>query len=608
MPALPVDSTEIVITAARAPEERAESAASVTITDGERIERLGEPLGASFLRLVPSAAVSASGPAGSLTEVRIRGAEANHTLLFIDGIRANDPAAGNAPRFELLNADTMSRIEVVRGPQSALWGSEAIGGVVAVTGADETRLRASAEAGSNRFGRASAAGGLAAGALRLTGGVGLQGARGIDSFDDPGGGERDGYRNLSARAGLTWAPAEGTALGASGFVLRGRSEFDGYDPLTFQRADTLDESRNRLAAGRLWGRLQRGGWTVSVQGSHLASTNRNLLDDSLINHTSASRTAASMEAQRSFALAGAEHLIVAAAEWERETFRSRNPLDSFANQRRDRSRTAFLAELRSQWSRRLTTDLAIRADLFKRTADATTLRASALFTAAPGVQLAAAYAEGIAQPSFFDLYGFYPGFFTGNPNLAPERSRGGELSLRLSRGPARLTLTAFRQRLTDEIVENATFTSTLNASGTSKRDGFEAELDWSIGSALQVSAGYAFLDAEQQIAEGDSPSRELRRPRHSGFAALDGKSRRWSYGASLSYSGARVDRRDSFPFAPVRLAAYWLAGARVGYAVTPTAELFVRASNLLAETYQDVFGYRTEGRSVFAGIRLTPRR
>ena len=73
-----------------------------------------------------------SGPAGTVTEVRIRGAEAYHSLLFIDGIRANDPAAGNAPRFELLNADLASRIEVVRGPQSAVWGSEAIGGVIAV--------------------------------------------------------------------------------------------------------------------------------------------------------------------------------------------------------------------------------------------------------------------------------------------------------------------------------------------------------------------------------------------------------------------------------------------------------------------------------------------
>ena len=137
MPALPIDPSQIVITASRAPESEDRSAASVTIIDQHRIERLDEPLLAALLRLTPSAAVTTSGPAGSLTEVRIRGAEANHTLLFVDGIKIDDPASGDTPRYEILNADLASRIEVVRGPQSALWGSEAIGGVIAVNGLDD---------------------------------------------------------------------------------------------------------------------------------------------------------------------------------------------------------------------------------------------------------------------------------------------------------------------------------------------------------------------------------------------------------------------------------------------------------------------------------------
>ena len=121
MPVLPIDTDQIVITASRSPENEARTPASVTIIDQQRIDRLGEPLVASLLRLTPSTSVSTSGPAGSLTEVRIRGAEANHSLLFIDGIKINDPASGDAPRFELLNADLSSRVELVRGPQSALW-------------------------------------------------------------------------------------------------------------------------------------------------------------------------------------------------------------------------------------------------------------------------------------------------------------------------------------------------------------------------------------------------------------------------------------------------------------------------------------------------------
>src|SRR6059058_3594507 len=98
MPVTPIDTNRIVITASRAPEPEAQTPASVTIIDKKGVERLGEPLVPTLLRLSPSIAVATSGPAGSLTEVRIRGAETNHTLLFVDGIKINDPAAGNQPR------------------------------------------------------------------------------------------------------------------------------------------------------------------------------------------------------------------------------------------------------------------------------------------------------------------------------------------------------------------------------------------------------------------------------------------------------------------------------------------------------------------------------
>ncbi len=139
MPVPIIDTDQIVITASRAPESEARTAASVTIIDRQLIVRLDEPVISALLRLTPSAAVATSGPAGSLTEIRIRGAEANHTLLFVDGIKIDDPASGDTPRFEILNADLASRIEVVRGPQSALWGSEAVGGVIAVNGVDDVR-------------------------------------------------------------------------------------------------------------------------------------------------------------------------------------------------------------------------------------------------------------------------------------------------------------------------------------------------------------------------------------------------------------------------------------------------------------------------------------
>jgi vitamin B12 transporter len=610
MPVIPIATDQIVITASRAPEEEAQTPASVTIVDQKRIERIGEPLIPALLRLVPSAAVSISGPTGSFTEVRIRGAEVNHTLLFIDGIRANDPATGDFPRFELFNADLASRIEVVRGPQSALWGSEAIGGVVAVNGiADAPGYSAAAEAGSFGFRRASASAAMSSDRSSLSVAAGWQRATGINSFD--GDGDKDGYRNLSGRLRGSFALAPSVQMGVSGFALTGRSEFDGFnlDP-PFEHRDTLDSSRNRLAAGRVW--AQFGGdtsaWRGRIGASLLGSSNRNFLAGDQINQTSGTRRTFDAQLERRFSTGAIDHILIAAADAEHETFKARDTIyGGFTTQDRKRDHQALTVEWRGE-SKRLTGDVAVRRDIFSRFKDATSLRASLLVDVGSGFGLAGSYAEGIAQPTFFDLYGFFPGSFVGNPSLKPESSRGFEASLRFRRGPVAASLTGYRQRLHDEIVDvfdPGTFlSSTINREGTSRRSGVEADLAWQVGDWLRMSANYAYLHATQPDDLTNSHVKEFRRPKHSGSIALDGASGKLSYGASLTYVGAHLDRRDIFPFDVVRLSSYWLGGARIAYAVRPGIELFARAANAFDARYQDVFGYRTEGRSLYAGIRL----
>jgi vitamin B12 transporter len=606
--------TEIIVTASRTPEEQSDSAASVTIIDAKRIERLGEPQIAPLLRLIPSVAVATSGPAGSLTEVRIRGAEANHTLLFIDGIRANDPAAGNTPRFELLNADLVSRIEVVRGPQSALWGSEAIGGVVAVDGpADAAKGiggSAMAEAGSFGFVRTAAAIDAASDDLSVAAGFGWQRATGIDSFD--GSGDRDGYRNLAARLRAAWTPRPALTLGASGFALNGRSEFDGFDPATFVHADTLDSSRNKLAAGRLWAMIgeAKAPWSGSIAGSLLGSSNRNLLDGDPVNRTRASRATLSGQLEHRLTTGTIEHLLVGAVELEREKFHARDAaFGGFSAQDRSRRHDAITLEYRANFANRLVTDVALRRDRFDRFKDATTLRASALARVGSGIDLALAYSEGIAQPTFFDLYGFFPGSFVGNPSLKPESSRGFELSARIRRETWGGRLAYFRQRLRDEIVDvfdSTTFlSSTINTSSKSRRSGIEAEADWSPNDSVRVTAHYALLNAKQGNVASASLAREVRRPKHSGSIAVDGQKNRLSYGASIAYSGERFDTDfDQFPAARVRLDPYWQAGARVAYRVHRGIELFGRIANAFDADTTEVVGYRTEGRSAYGGVRV----
>lgn len=600
-----IEQPAIVVTASRGEERPGDSPASVTLIDAARIERLGSPLVPDLLRLVPSVAVATTGPAGSLTQVRIRGAEANHTLLFVEGIRANDPAAGNEPRFELLNADLASTIEVVRGPQSALWGSEAIGGLVAISGAAPGTggTQAFAEGGSRGTWRGAARTEL--GDIDQGLSIGLAGQRsdGIDSF--LGGGEKDGYRNLGLRAAGRYRLSPALLLGASGFTFRGKSEFDGYDAF-FQRADTLDETHNRLAAGRLFAELGDRDKLYSVaSASLLGSSNRNEVGDEPVNRTEAKRRTVGLEAGYRLD----NHRLVAALESERETFEARDTaFGGLTDQDRSRKHHSLTVEWRANDLGPVSAGLAVRHDIFSRFRDATSFRASIRSDLTEGLAITANYGEGIAQPSFYDLYGFFPGQFAGNPDLKPESSRGGEVSLRYSGSQVGAAITYFRQRLRQEIVDvfdPDTFqSSTVNASGKSKRQGIEVEGAYRPSETTRVTATYAWLDADEPTLAGGQ-LKEQRRPKHSGSVAVDGSHGRLIYGAAIAYSGRRIDTNfDVFPSQRVRLGAYWLASARLAYRLTDELEAHVRVANAFDDDYQDAVGYRSEGRSIHAGLRV----
>src|SRR4051812_18032780 len=186
----PAGETEIVVTARKEEPEASLSASRSVRTTPGLAEAVGLPMVTDVLRIVPGVSVAAAGPRGSQTQVRLQGAEANHTLLVVDGIRFNDPAAGNEARFELLPTDLLDRITIILGSNSALWGSEAIGGVVDATTHDPapggSGLSARAEYGSLDSGRASAWLGARAGKVRLSATGAWLSSEGIDAFA-PGG-------------------------------------------------------------------------------------------------------------------------------------------------------------------------------------------------------------------------------------------------------------------------------------------------------------------------------------------------------------------------------------------------------------------------------------
>jgi vitamin B12 transporter len=598
---------EIIVTGAREPVARAMAPVSGTVIDEAQIEALDLPGASDLLRLTPAVSVATTGPRGTQTQLRIRGAEANHTLLFVDGIRFNDPAAGNEARFELLTSDLLSRIELVRGPQSALWGSEALGGVVAVDTADpftRTGFVAGAEYGSLDHARLAGRYAVRTGDVGIGGGLGWQRSDGIDSFG--AGGERDGFRNLAATLRIEALPTEDIRVGLVGHWVEGRSRYDGFDPATFLRADTLDETRNRIGAVRAFARGEWGDWSARAEASYLDSANRNRLDAAPLNSTFGDRLTLGGQVARSFG----NHRLVAAVEHQEEDFRARDTqFFGGTDQDRSRSLTAYVGEWRAEWSAAIVTDLAVRHDDFGAFADATTLRASVLVHPGGGVTLHASYGEGIAQPSFYDLHGFFPGSFVGNPNLTPETSRGWEAGLRWTNARFGVAVTGFSSRLRNEIVDTfdpLTFLSgTANADGRSKRDGIELAASWRHAAWLNVEANFTWLDAGEQRVAGTVQVREVRRARSSANLAAWGEADRVSWGASLAHVGARRDTDfDLFPAALVRLDAYVLASLRIGYRILPQVELYARVENAFGADYQDVVGYNTPGRTIYAGLRV----
>lgn len=600
---------DIIVTASLAPVAIEDAAVSATVIDRQRIDALGTPLAVDLLRLVPGIAVSVSGSRGTQSELRIRGAEARHSLLFIDGIAFNEPAAANNARFEMLGSEGVERIEVVTGPQSALWGSEALGGVIALSTPAAlgrgTGMSAAGELGGDSFRHAATSiftgsdrAGISANISWLRdGGVDIAGG---------GGGDKDGYRNLTASVKAVARPGNDGELGIVGRYVRARSHFDGSDPDTFLRADTRDNSLTNTGALRAWATLGLGEdapWSGTVSAQYLRSRNRNYDGVDLLNLSTGSRMRVDAQILRRFA----GQTLIVRAEHEDEDYVTRDrQYGGATNKNVSRARDALVAEWRGDWGEMLTTDVAVRRDSFNRFKDATTWRANAVLHVTGNISVHAGYGEGIAQPSFVDLYGFFPGSFIGNPALTAERSRGYEAGLRWTGASMTLGATAFSHRLTDEIltVYDASFNATsANADGKSRRRGIELYAEARPIEGLRINANYTYLDADEQKTAGGAPVREARRPKHSATLAADYRRGPVTAGASLAYVGKRRDT-DFDIFADVTLRSYVLAGARIAYALSPALEMFVRIENGFGERYQDVVGYATPGRTGYAGIRV----
>ena len=599
----------IVVTGARTPLPINALGSAVTVITRDAIERREARYVSDLLRTVPGFAVSQSGVAGSQTQVRVRGAEANHVLVLIDGARANDPATGDEFRWEFLSTANVERIEIVRGPQSAIWGSDALAGVVnIITRSGGTALDAYVESGS----RATLNSGMNASIGDGSWNVGI----GIDRLSTDGfnisrtGDERDDSDATTGSLHASLDLADSFGIRFSARTVDAWSQYDGIDfTVTGLPTDSdfaLDTTQNYAQVGATLG---AGDARVRHHlGARYSDTdNRNIVDG--IEDTSALSERLSLAYQADVRVG--RDLLSLALERERTTFEQRGPVDfGDPNQEQEQDVLSLAAEFIGHVGDKVTWLASARFDNHDDFDDALTGRLSIAWSQTDNRTWRAAAGTAHKRPTFIEMFGYFPGQFRSNPELQPEESTSFELGIEQRIGDGvDLQLTVFRQDLDNEIdgfvldPETLEFTAG-NLEGKSRREGVEASLRWFVSDAASINASYAYVDATSENI------REVRRPLHSGsvdvdYTFLDGRAR---IALIADYGGTRTD--TFFPPWPqppetVTLSSHWVVDLAARLQLTRQLALFGRVSNLLDTRYEQVLGYRTQGRAAYIGVRAS---
>ena len=271
--------------------------------------------------------------------------------------------------------------------------------------------------------------------------------------------------------------------------------------------------------------------------------------------------------------------------------------------------TSVIADFQGRASEELTYLLSLRSDNNSDFDDSLTGRASLSWAMNDRTTLRANIGTGQKTPTFIERFGFFPGQFVGNPDLKPERTTSYDIGInRRIFSAVSMQLAVFKQDIEDEIdgfvFDPDTFLFTAdNLATTSKRSGVELSAGWDVSDQLNLDMNYTYTDA----SENGAP--ELRRPRHSGSiqAGFNFLEERARITLAADYGGTRQD--IFFPPWPdpsevVTLRNYWLLDLTAQYDVTESMKLFVRAKNLLDTEYEQVYGYRTQGRAAYAGIQV----
>lgn len=585
--ATPLDS--IVVTADRKARTVDETLAPVTVITRADIERYQATDVADVLRHVPGLTLKNEGGAGQTTSVFLRGTNSGHVLVLVDGIRVGSATTG-LTTFQHLPLSQIERIEVVRGPRSSLYGSEAIGGVIQIMtrkGGKGFRPEVTVTAGSHQNHQASVnlAGGDQTTWFNLN--AASQQTEGMDVCRDanacfalPLEPDADGYRQHSAslRAGHKFA--SGASLEGALSQVKGKVQYDG----SFQDQSEIVQQTARLSLRHPLSPRT----VITAQAGQFQDKSDNFKEDAFASRFDTYRDMASVQLDHQ---AGENASVTLGIDQQRnkvssDTAYARTASDNtglFASYQRTLGKTAVDVSMRNDhsddWGDHATGNVAVGHELGK------------------GMRVNAAYGTAFKAPTFNDLYA--P--FGGNAALAPEQSRNGELGI-YSQWPAargNWALNVFDNRI-DNLISFPPPTYTATQTGMARIRGLEATAatrwsDWDVNASMT-------LQQPENRSGTDAGKTLVYRPQQSARVDVDRSIGKLRVGATLRGEGKRYHDAANTQ----KLPGYGTLDVRADYRLAKNWLIGAKLSNVLDKSYETSKGYRQDGINGLVTLKYAP--
>jgi vitamin B12 transporter len=581
------DPLELLITPTRTATPAKAVGSAISVITASEIERKQSKTIAEALQGVPGISISPNGGRGQTTSVFIRGAKSEHTLMLIDGVEQNDPSStSNAYDFSRLSTDNVERIEVLRGSQSTLYGTDAIGGVINIItkkGDGPAQFTGTAEYGNHNSSFLSGGVSGSTEKLRYSATVSNDQTNGFSAFNKTRGGvETDGNRSTTFSGRLDGSITDAISAYTTLRYNNSRAEFDGFGTDEGNINEAEEISTRIAATANLWDEK----WTQEL-GASYSNIDRDI---------ASSFGPSSYEGERSkidwvhTIKPITRHIITGGVETEQDRF-----ISDFDGKQSNRNHAAFLQD---QWNvmDNLYITFGGRFDHNEAFGNKSTYRIAPAYTVdATGTLLKASYGTGFKAPSLFQLYSFF-----GNRNLNPETSKGFDAGFEqpLLDGRLRFGSSVFQLDIEDLIDYSFATNAYVNV-GSAKTHGLESFIHYAPMASLSFALTHTYTLAEDETDDSEL----LRRPRHS--FALDSN---WNVtdavrlGASLNYVGVRTDIDETF--SETRMGGYPLVNLNADWNAMKNLSLYGRINNLLDRQYENVYGYGTEGLSGYAGVKV----